>query len=163
MGHYELVLDFLQRYTHDHAQNLRGKPIVIWGAVHFGRLAYLALIELGLACKCFIDSGTKKIGGDLLGLPVLAPETILDGDDNPYFVIVAAALDDEIRSRLADARGNDDSYLMMCSEIKAERSDNSRAGSETRVVTDKPVARGVQPEPGSNSFRISPAWRPVQK
>ena len=105
---FEAVQDVLGRPYLDRTRAMRaseeGRPLVVWGGGGGGRglCRYLARHDLEVAGV--VDSNPAKQGGDLLGHPVTAPESLRveRPEARKPFVLIASIYAGEIEAQLGD-------------------------------------------------------------
>lgn len=54
--------------------HLESRGLVLWGAGEEGKALGRALVEVGVAPRCYVDIDPRKIGGRVGGVPVVSPE-----------------------------------------------------------------------------------------
>ncbi len=68
-----------------------GKTVILWGAGPNGKRLYRYLSEEGVVIRAIIDIDPAKIGRQVRGTPVVAPETLPDLLDERTIVVAAVA------------------------------------------------------------------------
>lgn len=62
--------------------------VLLYGAGHFGRVAVAALRSRGIIPIAFIDRDLRKVGGDCLGVPIVALDSLRDEQLNKSLVVI---------------------------------------------------------------------------
>ena len=79
-------------------------PVVVYPAARLGRQAAAALQECGVRVVAFGDQSSSLQGSDILGLPVLTPDEVVERHSEDA-ILVASTLHDSAISRSLAARG----------------------------------------------------------
>lgn len=84
-----------------------GRGVVVWGAGSVGKAMALELRRQEVERRAFVDVDGRKIGQHIHGMPVLAPEDLVDGAAGPEpYLLVAVGTPgarDQIRGWLEEA------------------------------------------------------------
>jgi len=92
------------RHLRDHFE-LESRGLVVWGAGEEGKALGRALVEVGVAPRCYVDIDPRKIGGRIAGAAVVSPaDRPWRGDPAPLVVVAVGTpgARETVRSGVAD-------------------------------------------------------------